>query len=438
MPPCHDNHQLLFIAYFFPPLGGAGVQRSLKFAKYLPDFGWIPHVITSEENCNYLLRDESLLNEFRDGSITRIRELRDPMAEIIARFAGFANKPLQFASRKVNVKMAIRNHLLRLRWLEIPDEQIGWALRSYYPSLAVIKKHQIEAIFTSSSPYSSHLLGFLLKKRTGLPWVADFRDEWIGNPYIQYPTKLHLMINRKLERDVVTHADHVITVTEPILGMLKQGAIYPGKFSVITNGFDIEDFSRASLEASSITYDGKFHLTYTGNLYDSPDVFFMALANLIQNGKIPKTEICLHLIGALNRVEKHTQGLEEILDMPGYLNHIEAIKKNLKSDVLLMYLPIRRGLNAFTGKIFEYLAAGKTILALIPETSILAKLIQETQSGVIVSPDDYHGIQEALLSLFVLWRQGGLKKTKKTDVLNRFERRYLTSCLANILDQVIL
>ncbi len=437
MPEEQSYHHLLFVAYFFPPLGGAGVQRSLKFAKYLPDFGWIPHVLTSGTDCNYDKWDETLLSEFRQGSITRVIEFRDVLARFIARFPGIEGAVSRLAGRPVKPKRAIRNKLMKITWLEVPDDQFWWAWRAYRKALDLIGQKKIDAIYTTSSPYSSHLVGYWLKRKTGLPWLADFRDEWNGNPYIVYPTIFHEWINKKLEHSIVSLADRVVTVSEPIIEIIKQGHAHPEKFSVITNGFDEADFSEIRLQAQSASPVGKLFMTYAGSLYDSPDLFFDALANLLTNHDISKEEFRLRMIGKFDRMKLNHQGLDDILEFPGYLDHPNVIKELFQSDVFVLYLPTKRGLGAYSGKIFEYLAARKTILALVPEKSVAARLIQDIQAGVVVSPDNRAGIEDAIRLLFCQWKQGNLSGPVDSTAVARFERRNLTSHLAALLDGML-
>jgi glycosyltransferase involved in cell wall biosynthesis len=236
------GRRVLLVAYYFPPLGGAGVQRSLKFAKYLPELGWQPTVLTCSTGMRYT-QDPSLTADIPAGLQVERASVLEPW------------RPL------------LRSHRLTLflnRWLSLPDRQIGWFPLAYRKGLKWLRGGFFSAIYTTAAPYTAHLLGLRLKRATGLPWIADFRDEWTQNPSLPNPSPLYRRLNKTWERQVLTEADRVLSVSEPITEGL-QKLVEPtqrGKFHTLTNGYDPADFPAQSENRSS----QKFTVVYTGSL----------------------------------------------------------------------------------------------------------------------------------------------------------------------------
>jgi hypothetical protein len=214
--------RVLFITYYYPPLGGAGVFRALKFAKFLPEFGWMPHIVAAAGDPGDV-HDASLLDDIPAGiPVDRVGVRWD--------FTTLTRRLLQYRGGWRLVPY--------LDWLQIPDAKAGWIMAACQRARAIVRDEPIDVLYSTSYPYSSHLVGSWLKRKTGLPWVADFRDEWTQNPHLVPPTRVHGWLAEKMERTVVKQADHIIGVNESILDILKNGASDPSKFTAITNGFD--------------------------------------------------------------------------------------------------------------------------------------------------------------------------------------------------------
>jgi glycosyltransferase involved in cell wall biosynthesis len=433
------DKNVLFIAYYFPPLSGAGVQRPLKFVKYLLDFGWKPCILTTTEDATYTYKDYSLLKEIPENiHIERVADCLDLLARSIARLPGvprmlekLRGKPSEDYSR------AIRNHLLRIKFLEIPDGQILWAISAYFRALKLIRDHKIDIILTTSAPYSSHLIGYWLKKRTNLSWVADFRDEWSENPILEFPTKFHHWLAKKMETLVYTYANHVVYATKPFSETFTNPSLWESKkFSTITNGFDKEDFP--IYYPDNLRHDkSKFHLTHTGTFYEFPLQFFEAVELLLTSGEVSAEVFRLRIVGKIsNQFKFSNPEWQEVIKYVGYLEHHQTLSELLISDALFFVVSNRRGKIMYPGKSFEYIATGKPILALAPLDSAAADLIRETKTGKVVSPDDVTAIKAALLDLYKDWQSGNLHIQPAKDVIELYERRNLTRALANIFDNV--
>jgi len=406
-------HHVLFITYYFPPAGGAGVQRPLKFVKYLPDYGWLPIVLTVKPQA-YPLIDESMEREI------------PPSVKVIRAPALLLPKKLPWR---------VRNFIAR--WLLIVDQQLGWLPFAIHQGLRIINSENISAIYTTSAPYTSHLIGLWLHKLTGTPWIADFRDPWIRNFSRSFPTRFHLKIALRLEETVCRNADSITVVSAPMRDMLLEYHGKCGNIHIITNGYDAADFS--DVDTSVTNSLSAFTIVYTGSFYKHrlrPDTFLEGLRNTLNAYHIDVNVIFAGNISA--RVSRliTALGLSEVVTITGYLPHHRSIEYLMGADVLLLIIGPGPGSEAvFTGKIFEYLAAGKPILALVPPGPA-ADLIREAQAGVIVPPDDVEAISAAILELYDKWKRGDLRFKPRMDIISRFERRRLTGLLAELLDTI--
>jgi len=410
------------VAYQFPPVGGSGVQRSAKFAKYLPHFGWEPVVLTRSDK-RIGLRDDTLLHELPSG----MEIIRTPSRDLTA-FPGFLSKIGKFIAWKVL----------------IPDGEILWMKRAVREALARIGKGDIHCLYTTSYPYSDHLMGLSIKKiYPELPWIADFRDEWTNNPYLldkphpAWRTKRE----RLMERKVLETADGLIANTP----VMKRNftAQYPDmeldrRMWVIPNGFDDEDFLQCGAESQ----DDRFTVTYTGSLYQrrTPDGFLEAAGRLVRTGHIPRERLRIRFIGNIKErpiLQAATQnGLEGIVEVLPYMKHRDCIGNMQKSHVLLL-LEGGKGSECFyTGKLFEYIRANRPILALVPSEGAAAELIRKTRTGIVCDWSDPAAIERGLAELYDDWSRGSIRFDPDHDAIRQYSRRTLTEKLAGIMDKV--
>ncbi len=432
---------LLYIAYYFPPLGGAGVQRTLKFVKYLPDFGWQPHILTVLPATGYIL-DTSLNKDVPYGiTVTQAPDpLRlDKMAAWIANLPGvWALLERLRTGKPGNPREYIRS--LFRRYAEMPDAQSGWARQAYPIAKDLIRSQTFDAMISTSLPYSDHLLALKLKRDANLPWLADFRDEWSQNPYLEHFTPYHPWQHRRLEMKVLFSADQVVSVSEPITQNLCRPGMNPLKFHTITNGYDGSDFdaSLRAIENLNPNNAAPFTITYVGSLYgmSTPLNLIRAIEGLLDQGLLLPSEIRLRLIGRMGSFSFRKPEWKSVLETTGYMEHTLAIQELMKAHILLLIIPNERGSGAYTGKIFEYLATGKPILALVPTQGVAAQLITECQSGWIVDPDNVAEIQKNLQEIISRWKSNLLKIPYKTDIVKKYERRNLTAHLATLLDKM--
>jgi len=415
---------VLMVAYSFPPAGGPGVQRSLKFAKYLGLFGWTPFILTRDVK-NMRLKDESLIKDIPEGvGIYRTNPYE------LTELKGVPGLVGKFAARKVL----------------IPDGERLWELFSKKTAVEIIKNDGIELIYTTSVPYSSHLLGLYLKKTfPGIPWVADFRDEWTNNPYLldNPHNTARMAIERGMERSILKRADYMVANTPVMLENFlrdNKGIGLEERSCVIPNGYDKEDFKFLENIPQKNTV---FTITYTGSLYGrrKPDNFFLSLQELIAEGKADPEKIRIRFIGAYKKeqmaqtLEKY--GLQGIVEILPYMDHDGCIRKMAASDALLLIEGGGPGGKAFhTGKLFEYLAAGRPILANIPAGGAAARLISETGSGLISDCGDTGKTGENILKLYEAWHENKNIPEPDRAQIAKYDRKVLTGELARIFDRV--
>ena len=443
-PSNHDRpvRRVLMISAAFPPTGGPGVQRSLKFAKYLPKSGWQPIVWAANPTPD-LPRDASLLDDLPDTIEVHRHRQRSPLGAL-TRWCTSAGRSGETRDWRGGLAWRVERLLSALAWRTPPDPLIGWALGSVAKCRALIERERIDVIYSTFSPPSNHVLGWLLKRATGLPWVADFRDLWTED--YGYPHGgLRRRLDRWLERGFVTQADAVIGVTPSQTQSLAAHAGEPlEKFATITNGFDAADFeNRDATEIRRRLHgpENRFVLTFTGWFLTDrvPDAVLKALT-LFASEHGDAFE--LRIVGKVSaRMRKNLIEAGVRLDATtGYVPHTQAIEHMLAADALLLLIPPGpKGQTLLPGKLFEYLASGRPILAAgATPDSEAAKIIQHHQAGICV-PGDATQIRQALTELKS--KQAVTPTTPESHLkhlqhLQPLTREHLTQRLASILNQV--
>lgn len=409
------NKKILVVAFFFPPLGGGGVFRTAKFVKYLPKYGWNPLVLTSK-SWNYWAYDSSLFRELsNDLKVYRTRIIEphffmDRLRSLgLSRLSGWINNLVFY-----------------------PDDRIGWLPFAYMEGLKLIKREHPKVIFTSSAPLTSHLIGYGLKRKTGIRWVADLRDEWT----VPWRKKYSLLkrFDEFVGKKVLQSADKVITVSSIISEEIKSNmSVDNDKIEIIVNGYDQEDID--AIQPKPIPE--KFIVTNAGKYYGkiNPNNFLVALSSLIAKNIIDPREVEVRFVGSnadSSLVKK--LGLNEVVSYWGYLPHLQALEKVSESAINLLVVD---RVAAYSGKVFEYLALARPILALVPPRGVVAKLINECRGGVVVDPDDVPEIERSLGNYYRDWKEGNLRINPNRDVIKLYERKLLTSQLARVLDGLI-
>jgi glycosyltransferase involved in cell wall biosynthesis len=414
------SRRVLMVAYYFPPLGGSGTLRTVKLAKYLPGAGWDPVVLAPRNPDWYYAGDPGLLADLPASvEIERSTMLR---AAWICRLLN----PLRLPS----VERLLRRYVLH------PDPQIGWVPGAWRRGLARIRRGGIHALFSTSAPMSAHLIALALKRATGLPWVADFRDEWYENPDRAMPTPLHRRLHYRLEARVVREADHVIAAAPAFCRLLAKhrGAV---RCDPVLMGYDPEDFGMAG--PHGVLRSGRFILAFAGLFYASfrPTALLQAIGDLLETGDIPRDGFLLRFVGA-NTPEDVPAALPSgVVEFTGFLPHAEALAQLAAADALLLLLSRERGRDVIPSKTFEYLGAGKPILALVPPDGEVARILKRTGGAAVVDVHDRNGIRDALLSLYRGWQHGTCTLRRNSDEVVRYSQPVQVGRLGVILDGLV-
>lgn len=439
VPAIQSTKKVLMIAHIFPPIGGSGVQRTLKFVKYIKSFGWEPIIVTAGKS-NYPLNDKSLLCEIPDD--TRIIRIDEDMtvnptivSEIHSLIEGMiSDKNLYEAYKESSLK--------NTQILSMPDPYIFWANKVLKELKKYIDVSEVDLIYTTSGPYSDHIIGYYLKDEYKKPWVADFRDEWTNNPYI-IPDKNSLLFKTEyaLEEKIVHAADKIINVTPRSTENCRDNfQLLNEKVVTITNGYDEEDFKKIVFSESK---NEKFTVIHNGLLYSirTPITFMLALHNLIRSKKIDPDHIrvCFSWTNNDEQWIKYSNELQlgKIVEFYGYVSHKESLQLASNADLLLLIVgPGEKNNAMYPGKLFEYLRLKKPILALSPENGVVDQLIMETDRGYNVDFDDIEGIEQSLLEEYNKWLIGNGSIIRSDSKIEEYERKNLTGQLSQVFHSV--
>jgi len=420
---------VLIIAYYFPPLGMGGVQRTAKFVKYLPQFGWKPCVLTVKD-VEYMAKDDSLLGKI-------------PSQAQIIRTGSFDPLRILFLAKKVLGKTGEKNASANsggksrgFSWLFFPDNKVGWIPFAVRKAISICRREKIDLIFSSSPPPSAHLAAYIVKRATGIRWIADFRDPWIGYKLEKPPTPLHLFFKRRLEKTIVSCADRVVTANPVIQAEMKNAHPLTTTIRLIDQGYDEEDFRELVSTKPDV-----FTIGYLGTFSPDcdPEPVFRALKKLTDQNLIPKSKIrLLHVGGSVHMDVKRLArecGSSEILETEGYLPHRQALAQMAQASVLLLITSDDP--RVFPAKVFEYLRLGKPILGVVPQRSRIAKFLRDVKAQAVVETEDLEGIKQALLAYFAEFKSGQMRSGVMDVSVKSFERKALTGRLASLFDEVV-
>ena len=427
----------LLITYYWPPSGGSGVQRWLKFVKYLPPENWKPVVYTAK-NPEYPSLDHSLGREIPDHAIVIKRKIREPY-HFYKLFRGMRKE------EKINTGFLSENKPPALRekisvWIRgncfIPDARRFWIGPSVRFLKKMIRANNIDLVITTGPPHSMHMIGLRLKRITGLPWIADFRDPWTK---IDYYDSLKLTRrsdkkHKKYEKQVLENADRVLAVSPSMANDFRQ--ITSCEPVVLTNGYDPDDF--ATSHNGKIN---KFSILHLGTMNKDRNhpVFWKVISQMADKNPAFKKQLHLHLIGKVDYsvLEQITHyGLDHYVTREPYVDH-KYIMEKLKSAAVL-YLPINDTRNAemtLTGKLFEYLAAERPVVSTGPVHGDAAQILKETGSGSTVDFKDETALEKILMELFSRYQAG--KTELRGKGYEKYSRVNLAKNLSQLMEEVV-
>lgn len=428
-----NNKKILIISYYWPPAGGPGVQRWLKFVKYLPDFGWKPTVFIPE-NPSYPIVDGSLEKDVSENLEIIKTKIWEPYQ--IAEFFGKDNKKFKAGQFDVGKNQSLKSRLSI--WVRgnffIPDARVFWVNPSVNYLKKYLKENHFDALVTTGPPHSVHLIGLNLKKEfPDIKWIADFRDPWTEISYYRHLklTKFADRKHRNLEQKVFENADITLATSyADAENFKKKGA----NAACITNGFDVDNQELGTENSEPST---QFTLSYIGVLEQlrNPEVLWRVLNDLIKENEDFRKNFQLKFVGRIDDriLDKITSSeLNNSVKNLGYLPHSEANLEMQNSDLLLITnFPEDKSKGIIPGKIFEYLATKKQIISFGPKESDVKRILEETHAGKHFSYDDYESLKAFILEKFNDWKSGNL--SSNTENIEQFSRKNLTKKLAEIL-----
>ena len=427
-----ERKKILIITYYWPPAGGPGVQRWLKFVKYLPDFGYEPHVYIPE-NPTYPIVDEKLINEVSDEAIIIKNKIKEPY-----RWASFLSKSNTKKISSGIIPSKKKQSLIEklMLWIRgnlfIPDARVLWVKPSVAFLKDYIEKHQIETIITTGPPHSLHLIGLHLKKQSNIKWIADFRDPWTTIGYHK-----ELMLNEKsekkhkeLEKKILNSANKII-VTSPTTKS-EFSKITSKPIEVITNGYDVEKVTKVEL-------DEKFSIAHIGSFLSNrnPRIFWKALKELVKENNEFAADFQLKLIGKISQDVLDTIDefkLGKFVNNLGYVSHDEAVSHQRSSQVLLLIeIDAEETRCIIPGKLFEYMVSERPIIAIGPKASDFEGIIKETNTGQFFNYYEKAHLKETILAHYQLYKDNNLRVYPVG--LQYYSRKSLTGQLVNFLKE---
>lgn len=430
-----EKKKVLIICYYWPPAGGSGVQRPLKFVKYLRDFGWEPIVYTAK-NGEYPEMDTTLSAEIPQG----VQVIRRPITEPYTFYKMFSGKKKKeklnpnFFTQKNEGFLQKAAIFIRSNFF-IPDARMWWIRPSTHFLTQYLKDHPVDAIISTGPPHSLHLIAQGVKSELGLPWLADFRDPWTN---IDYFKKLSLLPfaeekHKLLEKGVVQGADQVVTVSPTWAKELEE--IGNRKVEVITNGFDESDFAK-----KSNSLDAKFTIIHPGMFSKARnhDAFWQALSELVQENSYFAKDLRIEFYGItdLSVIESAKKyNLESYVSVGAYVPHDQIVPIMASAWVLLLSVHDSPNLQGFVpGKLFEYLASKRPIFCIGPETGDSAKIILESRAGLVAGFKDKNKMKINLMVFYSDFING--RHEDGGQNIEKYSRKVLTQKLALLLNEM--
>lgn len=426
-----EERKVLIVTYYWPPSAGSGVQRWLKFAKYLNDFGWKPYIYTPA-NPDFDLNDETLLNDVHPSTTVVKRKIWEPyaLAKKLSRDkkinVGVVGDGPKRTSKVKKVMNWVRGNFF------IPDPRVYWRKPSVKFLNEYLRKHNIKYIITTGPPHSMHLIGLDLKRSNNLKWIVDIRDPWSKLDFLDtfYISKRNRKKYQRMEMEVLSEADHVIATSpsmkDQILLEKKE------KFTCITNGYDQDDFKALHPQHTN----DRIVLYHAGllNQMRNPKNLWLALDQLCQVDQEVDQKLHIHLAGVIDQevvdwIKQH-KFLEDKLEVEGYKSHTEVLKDYARSNVLLLLINNTDNSQVnIPGKLFEYIASKKKVLSISDQDSDAAQVIKEEGLGVNYGYDEL--IDPSDLQTFI-----ESKTVIRQDQTEKFSRKTLTHKLIKVLESL--
>lgn len=443
------KRKVLVIAYFFPPAGGSPIQRTLKFVKYLREYGYEPIVLTTEINpdLNKYSIDQSLLNDIPEKlQIIRIKDdytwpdvISKEKAQEVIEFLYSVSGSKEWISGYIDAQNTQNEYIL-------PDNLILWANECIRHIDEYIDMRDIDLIYSTVPEWSPHLIAYFLKQKYGIKWIADYRDPWVSNRdyinlYYPWMTEKEISVNQYLERKLVKDMDLIVVAGGKwISDFVNAYGVKSSGIKEITNGYDEEDFLDLPVKTEK---NKKFTLCYNGGIaYNRNPVPVLKVINfMIEQNEVERDEIQWIFNGLissdyLKKINK--EDIHRVTVQNGILTHTDSIKIAMESDIMVMYGEFgEKGYLNYPGKFYEYLRIGKPILCFSSHESFQADVLRETKLGVNMDLYDFEGIKNFLRSQIELWRTDKKSNIDHKESIQKYERKLLTHKLAKEFDHVL-
>jgi glycosyltransferase involved in cell wall biosynthesis len=435
------SKKVLIITYYWPPAGGGGVQRWVKFVKYMRTFGWEPIVLTVE-NGEYPVIDQSMGKELPDD----IQVIKAPIIEPYTWYRALTGKK---KDSKIDPNFLSQGKKLSVKdriavWIRgnffIPDARVLWVGPATKVISSYLQNHHVDAVISTGPPHTCHLIAKKIKQKYQLPWIVDYRDPWTQIDFFEDLGLTQWARNRhiQMEKWILDHCDTIITVGKTMATDLE--VITSNRHRVvITNGFD--DADRPVRQA---ILDEEFSITYIGTMNDSrnPIILWEILAMLKEENHEITKHLKVKLVGKPEPVVKHSiskYGVEEFVDFCGYVAHEEAIRfQNSARILLLMINNTSNNKSILTGKIFEYMASGRPILCIGPKDGDAADILLNSGYSSIYDYQDKVGIKSFLIEQYQEFKLGNSSNSiPDKERINQYSRKSLTGKLVNVLNQIV-
>jgi glycosyltransferase involved in cell wall biosynthesis len=435
------NIKILIIAYYWPPSGGSSVQRCLKWAQNLPDYGIEPIILTVDEKyATYPFIDNSLSNEVpADLKVfkTKTKEVFQFYKKTIGKgkvpAAGFSNESQPGFLQKLS--RFIRGNVF------IPDPRKGWNKYAIPKAIEIMRAEKIDIVLTSSPPHSTQLIGLELKRQFNAKWIADFADAWTDIYW--YKELRHLPFARKqdakYEKNVLEKADHLITISDLLKDQFlkKSNDNIQQKFTVIHNGYNEKDFEKSTNPSRD-----KFTIGYIGTIGDvyKPEIFFRAIAKLLEQKKeLPMVIRFAGIVseGIMAEIEKYN--LTPYCEFLNYVPHHRAVEEMLKSSALLLVIPVFENEKGnLPGKLYEYLASKRPIINIGPTDGESAKIIEQCEAGKTFNRGMFNELSDYLQSLSDRWKNNEETALMENENYKKYSSKFETGMLADIIKKISL
>ncbi len=429
--------RVLIVSYYFPPAAGGGVQRVLKWCKFLPDSDVEVHVLTPDDpkwldtGGGLTVPPNTVVHRTRNLAPAAVRP-----SDVIAQAGG-------------RIRRLWRTLLLQPRRLLVPDVAIAWSLTSVRQGIRVVRKHDIDLVISTSPPETCHVIARRISRATGVPWIADFRDSWLDLPHLRTDrllVRLKHRYNTRLATRMLRHASTITTVSKPLAQDLTRR--HPDTpVHVIPNGIDLDDLQEIPPPLplqSDVHRSDRCVIAYTGNFFgrQSPQRFLDATAALLERRPALIDQLVIRFVGGL-KPEDHalidgSPALRSVIERIPFSDYRDVLAEQAAADILLLYVaPGANSQGVYTGKVFEYVAAQRPVLALVPHDNVCVDLLTRAGTGHQVEPDDVSAISATMEQLIdQRLNHGRVECRVDTQVLDSISRKHQAEELAELIGRI--